>query len=67
MRFGQTLALLEISFAIQHREERGEFIVENFDDLLSGRDAAQNLFAEGFFFDPRDEILGDFEMHIGLE
>jgi NitT/TauT family transport system ATP-binding protein len=26
VRFGQTLALLDVSFAIQHREERGEFI-----------------------------------------
>jgi hypothetical protein len=27
--------------------------VENFNDLLSGRDAAQDFFAERFFFDRR--------------
>ena len=40
-------------------EEGGQFLVEDFDDLLAGRDAAQDFLAERLLLDPGDEILGD--------
>ena len=48
-------------------EQRGDLVVENFDDPLSGLDAAEDGFTEGLFFDPGDEVLCDGELDIGLE
>jgi hypothetical protein len=48
-------------------EQRGEFIVKDFDDLLAGRDAAQNILTKRLALDARDEVLGDPEMDIRLE
>src|SRR5437588_1695117 len=44
-----------------------QFVVENFNDLLTGRDAAQNGFAKRFVSDPRDEFLCNLKIDIGLE
>ena len=41
--------------------------MENLNDLLAGRDAAQHLFAQRLFFDPGDEILRDLVIDIGFE
>ena len=48
-------------------EQDRQFIVENLNDLLAWRDAAQNGFAERFVFDARDESLRDFKIDIGFE
>jgi hypothetical protein len=41
--------------------------VENFDDLLTGRNAAKNGFSKGFLFDARNEFLGDLKIDVCLE
>jgi hypothetical protein len=41
--------------------------VENFDDLLSRRNAAKNGFSKGFLFDPRNEFLGYLKIDDGFE
>src|SRR5256885_13466364 len=48
-------------------EQDRQFVVENFNDLLTGRDAAENGFAEGFLFDAGDEFFRDFKIDVGLE
>src|SRR5712692_1482141 len=42
-------------------------IIKNLNDLLTGRDAAQNGFAERFFFDARDEFFRNLKIDIGFE
>ena len=41
--------------------------MKDFDDLLAGRDAAQNFRPERLLLDPCDEILGDLEMDVRLQ
>jgi hypothetical protein len=41
--------------------------VDDFDDLLSGSDAAQNILADAFQLHAFDELARDFEMHVGGE
>src|SRR5438094_8276909 len=41
--------------------------MEDFYDLLTGRDAAENSFAERFFFYPPDEFSGDLKIYIRFE
>ena len=48
-------------------EQSGQLIVENLNDLLAGRDAAQDILAERLGLDASDEVLGDLEMHVRLE
>jgi hypothetical protein len=48
-------------------EEVGEFVLENFDDLLAGFDRLQDVGALGFFFNAGDEIFDNAEFDIGLE
>src|SRR5262245_29745041 len=48
-------------------EQGRQFVVKNLNDLLTGRDAAQNGFAERFDSDARDEFFRDLEIDIGLE
>ena len=48
-------------------EQRRQLVVENFDDLLTGRDAAQHFLAERLLLDPRDEVFRHAEMHVRLE
>ena len=48
-------------------EQRTQLLVENFNDLLTGRHAAEHRFAKRFFLHPRDEILRDLEIYIRVE
>ena len=48
-------------------EEIDELVVDDFDDLLAGADALEDLLAQAFFFDAGDEFAGDFEVDIGAE
>src|SRR4029077_12031973 len=41
--------------------------MEDFYDLLTGRDAAENSFAKRFFFYPPDEFSGDLKIYIRFE
>ncbi len=41
--------------------------MENFDDLLTGRNAAKNSFSKRFLFDARNESLGDLKIDVGFE
>jgi hypothetical protein len=41
--------------------------VENFDDLLTGRNAAKNGFSKRLLFDARNESLGDLKIDVGFE
>ena len=41
--------------------------MEDFDDLLTGSDAAEHLLAQGFVFDASNKLLGDSEVNVGLE
>src|SRR2546427_8402235 len=45
-------------------EQRSQFLVENFYNLLTRRDAAENSFPERFFFDPRDESSCNLKVYI---
>jgi len=57
----------EIELGGSAAEEGDEFVLKDFDDLLAGRDAAQDVFAEGFFFYPGDEVFGDLVVDVGVE
>ena len=46
-------------------EERYQFIVDNLDDLLAGRDRLQHLLAGGLHLHTLNELAGDLEMHVG--
>ena len=59
--------LVEIQRLGVAAEQRGQLVVEDFDDLLAGRDAAEDFLAERLFLDPRDEILRDLEIDVRLE
>ena len=41
--------------------------MENFDDLLTGRNAAKNGLSNRFLFDARNESLGDLKIDIGVK
>jgi len=58
---------VEIDGTLVSAKELGEFVLEDFDDLLAGFDGLQDLGALGFFFDAGDEVLDDAEFDIGLE
>src|SRR3989442_1291560 len=59
--------LTEIKRHAVAAEERSQLIVENLNDLLTRGDAAQNVFAERFCLDTRDEIFRDLKIDVGLE
>ena len=48
-------------------EQRRQLVVEDFDDLLSRRDAAQHLLPERLLAHARDERLGHLEVHVRLQ
>jgi hypothetical protein len=48
-------------------EDLHEFIVEDFHDLLAGRDGAQHLRTDGLRLHGGDEVFGDLEIDIGLQ
>src|ERR1700736_2558332 len=50
---------------ITAKEDR-QFIIENFDDLLTGRNAAQYFFTKCFRFDARDKFLRDLKIDIAF-
>ena len=59
--------LVEVQLGGVASKECAEFLVKNFYDLLAGRHAAENGFAEGLLLDLGYEILRDLEVDIGIE
>ena len=54
-------------FGVGAAHELGQFVVYDLDDLLAGREAAQNLLPHGALGDLFDEILDDCEVDVGLQ
>jgi hypothetical protein len=48
-------------------EDVDEFVVDDFDDLLGGREGGGDLFAEGADADVLDELVDDGEIDVGFE
>ena len=58
---------VEIKRHLVATEQRGEFVVEDLDDLFAGFDRLHHVFAHRLVLHPGDEVLGDAELDIGLE
>src|SRR5919204_3772838 len=48
-------------------EQRGQFVMKNFYDLLAGRNAAKYGFSKRLFFDTCNELFGDLKIDISFE
>ena len=48
-------------------EQGRQFVVKNVNDLLTGRDAAQNGFVERFVSDARDEFFRHVKIDVGFK
>jgi hypothetical protein len=48
-------------------EQRGQFVVKDFYDLLTGRNAAKHSFAERFLFYAANEFSGDLKIDVGFK
>ena len=48
-------------------KDRDEFVVDDLDDHLTGRDGAQHFRADGLGFDLVGEVLDDIERDVGFE
>ncbi len=48
-------------------EEVGEFVANDFDDLLVGRKLQQNFLAQRFRANVGDEFVGYAEVHVAIE
>ena len=59
--------LVEIELGGVASEQRAEFLVEDFYNLLAGGHAAENGFAKGLLLDLGYEILRNLEVDIGIE
>ena len=64
-RLGEAARQVEV--AALGTEQRNHFIADDFDDLLSGLDAGDDLLAERFFLHAGDELLGDLEIDVRIE
>ncbi len=58
---------LGIEFGGAFAEEGDQFVVDDFDDLLAGRDGFQDGLAVARGLDALDEFTGDLEMNVGGE
>ena len=62
-----TRTAIEIQRRILRAEQFHQLIADDFDDLLAGLDALDNLRANRFAFDTLDEIPRDLEIDVGFE
>ena len=60
-------AARQVEFATLGAEQRDHLVADDFDDLLSGLDAGDDLLAERFFLHAGDELLGDLEINVRIE
>src|SRR5436190_4111732 len=58
---------VEIEWRGVASEQRGQLIMENFHDLLPGRDAAKDRFPERLFPHAANEVLRDLKIDVSLE
>ena len=58
---------LEVERPVAGRQERGELVVDDLDDLLAGGQALEDVGADRPLPDPRDEVLDDLEVDVSLE
>ena len=58
---------VEIERGLVAAEQQGEFVVEDFDDLLAGFDRLEDVLADGLGLDACDEVLGDAKLDIRFE
>ena len=54
-------------FHVARSEDSDQFVPDDFQDLLGGREGGQDLLAERLLLDIGDELLDDLEVDIGLE
>ena len=60
-------AARQVEFAALGAEQRDHLVADDFDDLLSGLDAGDDLLAERFLLHAGDELLGDLEINVRIE
>ena len=48
-------------------EQGDEFVADDLDDLLGGREGGEDFSADGFDADAFDEVVGDVKVDVGLE
>lgn len=58
---------IQVDGGLVAAEEGGEFVLEDFDNLLAGFDGLENVCALGLFLDVVDEVFDDAEFDIGFE
>ena len=58
---------LEVERPVAVAEEGDELVVDDLHDLLAGRQALEDLRADGLLADAADEVLDDLEVDVGLE
>ncbi|MFT6594614.1 MAG: hypothetical protein ACJAT3_000580 [Akkermansiaceae bacterium] len=58
---------IEIDGGLVATEEFGEFVLEDFDDLLAGFDRFEDVGTVGFFLNAGDEVFDDTEFDIGFQ
>ena len=58
---------VEVQRGLVAAEQGTQFVMENLDDLLAGRDRFQHLVAHGAYFDRLDKGLGHAQFHVRLE
>src|SRR4029079_7095669 len=58
---------LEPERPVAGAEELHELVVDDLHDLLAGREAAQDLRADGLLAAPRDDVFHDLEVDVGVE
>ena len=58
---------LDVQRMVDRAHQVDELVVDDADDLLARLERLQHLFADRLFGNPRDELLGDFIVDVGLE
>jgi hypothetical protein len=56
-----------MEFCLRTAKECYEFLMDDFDDLLTWGEARKNVLPDGTFLDPPDEVLDDLEIYISLK
>ena len=58
---------IDLQFRLRTAHERGQFLVNDLDDLLCGHQAFENLRANGAFGDLTDKFANDLEVYVCFE
>ena len=57
----------QVEGPVARRQQVDQLVVDDLDDLLAGGQALEDLLADRPLADPRDEVLDDLEVDVGLE